>query len=166
MEYLLSRMLDYIAEQMSEISLVDEDYGQLENLDKTDEDMYPLTYPAVLVETSRVDWSHIQGNSQKGEAQLRVRLIIDCYDDTHVGSKTTYKVIEREELRARLHKLLHGYRPLDDGALFRTQSTFFTFSHGIKVYEDTYTCTVTEVIKKGTVGKHILPQLEVKKVSP
>lgn len=77
MEYLLSRMLDYIAEQMPEISLVDEDYGQLENLDKTDEDMYPLTYPAVLVETSRVDWSHLQGSSQKGEDCNQSRSYLD-----------------------------------------------------------------------------------------
>lgn len=154
MEYLLSKLVGYIASEMPELSLVDEDYGQLEALDQTDRDMYPLTYPAVLIEPSRVDWSHLQGDSQKGIATLRIRLIIDCYDDTHAGSGTTLRIIEREELRNRLHSLLEGYRPLNDGGLMRTQSTFFTFNHGIKVYEAIYTCTVTEVLKKGKTYKH------------
>lgn len=152
-------MVDYIAEQMPELMLVDEDYGQLENLDDEDRQMYPLTYPAVLIEPSRVDWGHIEGNSQKGEATLRVRLIIDCYDDTHAGSTTRDYIRQREEMRSKLHSLLEGYRPLGDGGLMRKTSTFFTFNHGIKVYESTYTCTVTDLLVRGTVALHTPPQL-------
>lgn len=159
MEYLLSKLIGYIASEMPELSLVDEDYGQLEALEQTDRDMYPLTYPAVLIEPSRVDWSHLQGDSQKGTATLRIRLIVDCYDDTHAGSGTTLRIIEREELRHKLHSLLEGYRPLEDGGLMRTQSTFFTFNHGIKVYEETYTCTVTEVLRRGIASTNTPPRL-------
>lgn len=166
MEYLLSNLVGYIAREMPSLSLVDEDYGQLENLDDEERQMYPLTYPAVLIEPSRVDWSHLSGDSQKGEATLRIRLIIDCYDDTHWGSGTTDRIIEREELRASLHSLLEGYRPLGDGALMRSQSTFFTFNHGIKVYESTYTCTVTESLRRGTgyTNAHLRPLLKTERL--
>lgn len=167
MEYLLSKLITHISEQMPELSLVDEDYGQLENLDREDTDMYHLTYPCVLIEPSKVDWSYIEGHSQKGDATLRVRLIIDCYDDTHAQSGTTYKIIEREEMRARLNAILQGYRPSDDGGLMRTQSTFYTFNHGIKVYESFYTCTVTEMVKKqGTVNMSTPPRIALKLEHP
>ena len=162
MEYLLSNMVAHIAREMPELILVDEDYGQLENLDDDGRQMYPITYPAVLIEPSRVDWSHLEGDSQKGEATLRVRLIIDCYDDTHSGSGTEFSIKEREELRYKLHSLLEGYRPLDDGGLMRTQSTFFTFNHGIKVYESIYTCTVTEQMRRGTSYRSTQIRLSVK----
>ena len=42
MEYLLSKTIRYIDEAMPELLLVDEDYGQLENLDKKKKDMYQL----------------------------------------------------------------------------------------------------------------------------
>lgn len=164
MEYLLSKLIEHLQTYFPEAMLIDEDYGQLENLDNSQQDMYPLVYPAVLIEPSRVDWTSIQGNNQKGEATLRVRLIVDCYDDTHAGSDTTYRIVEREEMRARLHSLLQGYRPTEDGALMRTQSTFFTFNHGIKVYESIYTCSVTELMpKRGRVdkGTRLRPLLEM-----
>ena len=154
MESLLSSLVGYIASEMPELRLVDEDYGQLENIDDDGQQMYPLVYPAVLVEPSRVDWSHIAGDSQIGEATLRVRLIIDCYDDTHAGSGSEYRIREREELRHKLHTLLEGYRPLNnEGGLSRAQSTFFTFNHGLKVYESTYTCRVRESLTRGTSYK-------------
>lgn len=163
MEYLLSNLVDHIAREMPELSLVDEDYGQLENLDKDDANMYPLTYPAVLIEPSRIDWSHLSGGSQKGEARLRIRLIIDCYDDTHSGSGTRDYIRIREAMRMRLHSLVEGYRPLGDGAMMRQESTFFTFSHGIKVYESVYTCTVTEILtRQGTVRRHAPIRLSLK----
>lgn len=159
MEYLLSNMVDYIAREMPELMLVDEDYGQLENLDDEGRQMYPLTYPAVLVEPSRIDWSHLQGDSQKGEATIRVRLIIDCYEDTHAGSASRAYIRLREEMRGKLHGLLEGYRPLNDGGLMRKSSTFFTFNHGIKVYESTYTCTVTEVLTRGIKDTNTQPRV-------
>lgn len=152
-------MVDYIASEMPELMLVDEDYGQLENLDDEGRQMYPLTYPAVIIEPSRVDWGHIQGDSQKGEATLRVRLIIDCYDDTHSGSGTREYIRQREEMRHKLHSLLEGYRPLDDGGLMRKTSTFFTFNHGIKVYESTYSCAVTEKLTRGIKDTSIQPRV-------
>lgn len=159
MEYLLSKTIRYIAEAMPELLLVDEDYGQLENLDQNNKDMYPLVYPAVLIEPSEVSWSELKGDSQIGEATLRTRLIIDCYDDHHAGSGSEYRIIEREELRQKLHKLLQGFRPLDDGALVRSTSTFYTYNHGIKVYETIYKCRVTEKLAKGITNNRTQPRI-------
>lgn len=161
MEYLLSKTIRYIAEAMPELLLVDEDYGQLENLDQSNKDMYPLVYPAVLIEPSEVSWSEIKGDSQIGEATLRTRLIIDCYDDHHAGSGSEYRILEREELRQKLHKLLQGFRPLDDGALVRSSSTFFTFNHGIKVYETIYKCRVVEKLAKGITNNQTRPRISI-----
>ena len=161
MEYLLSKTIRYIAEAMPELLLVDEDYGQLENLDQSNKDMYPLVYPAVLIEPSEVSWSELKGDSQMGEATLRTRLIIDCYDDHHAGSGSEYRIMEREELRQKLHKLLQGFRPLDDGALVRSSSTFFTFNHGIKVYETIYKCRVVEKLAKGITNNQTRPRISI-----
>lgn len=46
MELLLYHLIDHIKENMPSLSLVDEDYGQLEAIDKEDVDTYPVTFPA------------------------------------------------------------------------------------------------------------------------
>lgn len=145
---MICRLVAHINEEMPELSMVDEDYGQLENLEDEERDMYPLTFPAVLVENTETEWSCVAGKSQKGEAKFRVRLIIDCYDDTHIGCDTQFAVQQREDMRSRLHTALQGYRLDKDGILIRKRSKFFTWYHGIKVYEMTYTCVVTEYLSE------------------
>lgn len=144
MEALLTNLIHLIADGMPDLKVVDEDYGQLEMLDQESRDAYPLTFPAVLIDASSVEWSNIGGLNQKGTATVRVRLIIDCYDDTHCHSGTTHLIAHREEKRHELHKLLQGHRIGEDSALMRTNSRFYTGNHGIKVYESTYTCVVHE----------------------
>ena len=145
---MICKLVAHINEQMPELSMVDEDYGQLENLEDDNRDMYPITFPAVLVENTETEWSNLAGRNQKGDAMFRVRLIIDCYDDTHAECGTQYAVEEREDMRSRLHTILQGFRPVDDGVLIRKRSKFFTWYHGIKVYEMTYACVVTETIRE------------------
>lgn len=151
---MICKLVAHINEQMPELSMVDEDYGQLENLEDDNRDMYPITFPAVLVENTETEWSNIAGRSQKGDAVFRVRLIIDCYDDTHAGCDTQYAVEQRKEMRSKLHSILQGYRPVDDGVLIRKRSKFFTWYHGIKVYEMAYACVVTECLSETrTIGR-------------
>ena len=109
MEYILLPLIEHIAEGMPQLSLVDEDYGQLEVIDEEGKEMYPITYPAVLIDLEQVDWSEVAGKSQMGEARLKIRLIIDCYDDTHASSGTLYRIQERGE-RADAHReqVLYG----------------------------------------------------------
>lgn len=154
MEQLLYDIISLISSQMPQFRTVDEDYGQLEFIDDESRDTYPLTFPAVLIDTPTTDWSDVSDLAQQGTCQLRVRLIIDCYDDTHAGSHTTDRIRQRNEMRLQLHQLLQGFRPEGQKALIRTQSKFFTFNHGIKVYESIYTCAVTEeVMERGTIAR-------------
>lgn len=162
MEKLLESLIDLFGQQMPELSTIDEDYGQLEMINQEGRDTYPLTFPAVLIDAPDVMWSNIGGLSQKGDATVRVRLIIDCYDDTHHGSGTTELIAERAALRAKVHKLLQGYRIEGVTQLSRTSSRFYTWDHGIKVYEQTYSCVVTEMLEPPKVATQATPKVTVK----
>lgn len=153
MESLLVNLIGHISEGLPWARTVDEDYGQLEALDDDSLDMYPLTFPAVLIDLPGTEWSDAGDWTQRGTCEVRVRLVLDCYDDTHAGSRTVDRIMEREKKRKALHTLLQGYRASDEGALIRTRSKFFTFNHNIKVYETTYTCAVSEATRETrTVG--------------
>lgn len=157
MESLLVNLIDKIAGELPWARTVDEDYGQLEALDDENVDMYPLTFPAVLIDLPGTEWSDAGDLSQRGVCEVRVRLAIDCYDDTHAGSQTTDRIMQREEKRKALHALLQGYRVSSEGALIRTRSKFFTFNHGIKVYEATYTCATSETTReRATIAKKMI----------
>ena len=148
MESILANTIAHVARELPWARTVDEDYGQLEALDNDNLDMYPLTYPAVLIDLPGTDWTDTGDLAQRGTCEVRVRLILDCYDDTHAGSQTTERIMQREEKRKALHALLQGYRPSGEGAFVRTRSRFFTFNHGIKVYEETYTCALSEATRE------------------
>ena len=148
MESILANTIAHVARELPWARTVDEDYGQLEALDNDNLDMYPLTYPAILIDLPGTDWTDTGDLTQRGTCEVRVRLILDCYDDTHAGSHTTDRIMQREEKRKALHALLQGYRPSGEGALIRTRSRFFTFNHGIKVYEETYTCALSEATRE------------------
>lgn len=157
MESILANTIAHIARELPWARTVDEDYGQLEALDNEQLDMYPLTFPAILIDLPGTEWTDTGDITQRGTCEVRVRLILDCYDDTHAGSQTTDRIMQREEKRKALHALLQGFRPSSEGALIRTRSRFFTFNHGIKVYEETYTCALSEATRETrTVGRTAL----------
>ena len=83
MESLLYQLINHIKESMPSLSMVDEDYGQLEAIDKDNMETYPVTFPCVFIDMPETDWSNLSRKSQKGKAKENVRLVIDCYDDTH-----------------------------------------------------------------------------------
>lgn len=148
MELLLYHLINHIKENMPSLSLVDEDYGQLEAIDKEDMDTYPVTFPCVLIDIPETEWSNLSGKSQKGKAKVNVRLVIDCYDDTHYGSGTMEAMLERAEMANDLHKALQCFRPDEDGELIREKSRFYTWSHGIKVYEMLYSVATKDIIQE------------------
>lgn len=153
MELLIYHLISHIKESMPSLSLVDEDYGQLEAIDKENMETYPVTFPCVLIDIPETDWSNLSGKSQKGKAKVNVRLVIDCYDDTHYGSGTMEAMIDRAEMVKELHRSLQGFRPDQDGELIREKSRFYTWSHGIKVYEMLYTVSATDILQE-TVTVH------------
>ena len=162
MEKLLQDLINLFGQMMPELSTIDEDYGQLEMINQENRDTYPLTYPALLIDAPDVNWSNIEGLSQKGTANIRARLIIDCYDDTHHGSGTTSYIAQRAAMRAKVHKLLQGHRVDGQGPLIRSSSRFYTWDHGIKVYEQTYSCVVTEMLEPETEEVQAQPRVTVR----
>lgn len=96
MDEIFIAIMEQIAQEMPELSLIDEDYGQLEM--GAEEDQYPVTFPCVLIGNTNSDWHDLGYGAQKSESALTVRLAIDCYDDTSYASGTYDKVRERQQL--------------------------------------------------------------------
>ncbi len=139
MEELLIALLERIYSKVPEISLIDEDCGQLESLDSEEEDTYPVTFPCVLIGNTDINWTNIAPGVQKGEAQITVRLAIDCYDDTHVGSGTTDKIAERQRLSNEVYKAIQGFKlNRNAGYLTRIKSRDYALPGNIKVYEKVF----------------------------
>ena len=136
MDELLLKIMQHIAAAMPELSLVDEDYGQLE----TQEDTYPVTFPCVLVGNMSGGWRDLgYSGAQEGTVTLTVRLAVDCYDDTHIGSTQEQRIAGRQEQARQLYKALQTRRFVNDmGPLSRVKSQDYALPHGIKVYEQTY----------------------------
>ena len=145
MEQLFNDIQKQIADNIEGLSLIDEDYGQLEAL-QTDEDTYPVTFPCLLISAPEVDWSNLGGGSQRGSCSITIRLAIDCYDDTHLGSGTEEKAIERMQYAQSIHRVLQGFHSGNSSPLIRKASRNYSRLHGIKVYETVYNCMVNDIV--------------------
>lgn len=145
MEQLFNDIQKRIADNFPELSLIDEDYGQLEAIE-TEEDTYPVTFPCVLISIPEVLWEQLGGASQRGTASISIRLAIDCYDDTHSGSGTENKAAERKAFATSMHRKLQGFVSGKNSALIRKKSSDYSRPHGIKVYETLYQCVVNDII--------------------
>lgn len=140
MEQLFLDIIRRIADAMPELSLVDEDYGQLE----TQDDTYPVTFPCVLVGNIDTDWEERPSN-QRGHSSFTVRLAVDCYADTYAGSGTEQAIATRQQMSHRLYAALSHFT--DEGLvspLVRSKSHDYTAPHGIKVYQHTFIFRQTE----------------------
>lgn len=138
MDELFLKLQELIAESMSELTLIDEDYGQL-TLSES-QDTYPVTFPCVLIGNIEGEWSNItaQPNGpQKGKCNVTVKLAIDCYDDTHYSSGTAWKIKERIGMNINLFKTLHGVS-IGGTPLKRVKSIDYSLPRAIKVYETVF----------------------------
>lgn len=141
MDELFSLFIQRISEWMPELTLVDEDYGQLEA--GLEEETYPVTFPCVLIGNLEADWENFTGGGQRGTVFFSVRLAVDCYDDTHYGSGTESKVAERLLMANRVYAALQGFRPNNSmTALVRTKSRFYSLPAGVKAYEYTFSFSI------------------------
>ena len=57
-------------------------------------------------------------------------------------------ILERSEMVDRLHRSMQCFRPIEDGELIREKSKFYTWSHGIKVYEMLYSVSVKDIVQE------------------
>ena len=145
METLFNDIQKQIAENIEGLSLIDEDYGQLEAIE-TGEDTYPVTFPCVLISAPKVEWKQLGGPSQQGNCAITIRLAIDCYDDTHHGSGTEDKAAERMLIAQSIHRALQCFRSGNCTPLIRKTSQNYSLPHGIKVYETMYNCVVNDIV--------------------
>jgi hypothetical protein len=144
MEQLFNDIQKQIAENFSELSLVDEDYGQLEAIE-TAEDTYPVTFPCALISIPEVVWDNLGGGAQRGTASITIRVAIDCYVDTHYSSGTSGMAAERKASVTSIHRKLQGFRSGTCSPLIRKKSNDYSRPHGIKVYEMLYQCVINDI---------------------
>lgn len=144
MEDIYINIIERLGAEVPELSLIDEDYGQLEMDETIDHD--PVTYPCALIGYTDTQWSDINGStSQRGQAQIIVRTAIDCYDTTSLASGTYGTIRDRFWLARRVHKTLHHYKAADNmSALTRIRSREYALPGGIKVFETTYIFRITD----------------------
>lgn len=158
MEQLFNDLQQQIAGKMgSDISLIDEDCGQLEAL-INGEDQYPVTFPCVLISAPQAEWNSLSGTAQSGKLSITVRLAFDCYQDTHYGSGQEQYAAQRLQQAALLNSYIHGWK--FDGCIrgmVRKVSRQYSMPAGIKVYEIMYETTVMEDFKKATADGSVHP---------
>lgn len=143
MDEIFINIMERIAGSMPELSLIDEDYGQLEM--STEEDKYPVTFPCVLIGNIDADWRDLGLGSQKGTALITVRLAIDCYDDTSFASGTYDKISERRQMDRKLYKTLHRFKSARCATpLVRVKSRDYAMPGYIKVFETIYAFTIND----------------------
>lgn len=152
METLFLSIQKHIADNLPELSVVDEDYGQL----MPEEDIYPVTFPCVLIAIRNIAWEEVGEGVQKGKTDVDITLAIDCYHDTHYASREAGKVQERMRLFSKLHALIERFHgniiiredglPVDTNytPLVRRHSTFVSLPGGIKAYQSTYQTTIID----------------------
>lgn len=144
MEEIFIAVMEKLNADVPELSLVDEDYGQLELPDGTD--AYPVTFPCVLIGETETVWSDLKPTCQRGNTLFSVKLAIDYYDDTHFSSGTYDLVRERMALCRKVFKALQGLKVAGSTALSRVKSASYTAPGGIKVYDMTFAFRVSEML--------------------
>lgn len=142
MEEVYINILEHIKEGLPELSLIDEDYGQLEMPE--DEEAYPITFPCVLIGEPDTEWEELTGDKQRGKSLITIRLAMDCYEDSHAASGTYESVAKRHKLASKLHNALRHFKPAEGAtALIRTHSRGYSLPGSIKVIETTFSFRIT-----------------------
>ncbi|WP_163223356.1 hypothetical protein [Bacteroides sp. 214] len=132
MEELLNFMQQRIAGAMPMLTVVDEDYGQL----NSDQATYPVNFPCVLIGTPQTEWTRMGGTNQQGKCVVTIRLAIDC---TQGSGSISEQIATRQQLVTQLHRTLQGVAiGSNGGKLSRRTSTAQTLPGSIKVYEAEY----------------------------
>lgn len=143
MDEIFINIMERIAGNMPDLSLIDEDYGQLEM--SAEEDKYPVTFPCVLIGNIDADWRDLGLGNQKGAALITVRLAMDCYDDTSFASGTYDLVRERRLMDRKLYKTLQRFKSSQCATpLVRVKSRDYALPGYIKVFETTYAFTLND----------------------
>ena len=139
MEELYLFVQDLLAERIPSLSLIDEDYGQVEAMLNGASDTYPITFPAALIGNMTIDWSEVGGGIQTGRCLFTVRLFCECLQDTHRGSGTESSMRDRLALNNEVYLALQGKALQKYTDYFsRVKQGDYFLPGGIKVYETVF----------------------------
>ncbi len=146
MEELYLSIAEHLREKMPELATIDEDTGQLVPSDE--EDGYPILFPCVLISTDEINWETVAGGKQRGSCLITIKHAFDCYEDTHILPIIPFSfsnLRERSEAHRKLCSFLHQYTFIEGmKPLIRKQSRSYTLLGRIKVYEEIFSCTVSD----------------------
>lgn len=138
MENVTLALMERIKEKMPQLRYIDEDYGQLEFRD----DQYPVITPAVLINIDETDWiteSASRPTIQMGTTQVTLKLVLECYDDTHMGSTTEDKISERSAQANQMFRAVQGIKLHSKmSPMTRIKSRDYAASGNLKVYESVF----------------------------
>lgn len=137
MEDLFLKIGDRLQASLPELSLIDEDCGQLQPVEG--EEDYPVTFPCALIDTAQIDWHPDKAGKIRGRGSVIVKLAFDCYEDTHLSAGTRGQMHRRADCNLRMWAALHqycfgeGYSPMQ-----LVQSRTYSIYGRKKVYESTF----------------------------
>ena len=145
MEQLFNDLQAQILTKMGDaVSLVDEDYGQLES-GNNGETTYPVSFPCVLIGVPETEWSDLNAEVQQGKTTLTIRMAFDCNEDSHEQGEGALDAAGRMRMAEQLHRCLHGWLFKECATtMLRRASRQFSIPGGIKVYETQYRTTIVE----------------------
>jgi hypothetical protein len=133
----------------TEVRVVEENCGQIENFINGLQDQYPIDWPCVLVSSPETAWTQMKPGTQRGNSTLVVTVGFQCYDDDFADVHATVAA-ERSRLVHRVAETVAAFVPSDAAAdcsaLTRTSSRGIALAGGIKVFESVWTFRQTETI--------------------
>ena len=143
MEELYLFVQDQLYNGVPSLTLIDEDYGQVEAMINGSADTYPITFPATLIGNMSIDWDDLGGGLQTGKCRFAVRLFCECLKDTHRGSGTEDAMRERLALNNEVYLSLQGKAlKQHTSPFYRVKQADYFLPGGIKVYETEFALEV------------------------
>ena len=105
MHILYKSVLTQLSSNVPELVWIDEETGQLE----FEEENYPVTFPACLIDIQQIDWETRGKQNQEGDAIIVFRIAFDIYEDTHKDSPDMDIALNRLKLLNKIHSFLQGF---------------------------------------------------------
>ena len=141
MEQIYLKVSQQIQSQVSEIRMIDRNYGQLEVLDQ---DMIPaVIMPCALIDINYTKCEDMGEGEQQVEARIVVRLAfrMPFPTDNLSPAQKRAKAIELMQVVRKVYKALQGWGTVEFSTLSRSRQTTNNRYPGVKVIDMEFTTT-------------------------
>ncbi len=141
MEQIYLKVSQQIQSQVSEIRMIDLNYGQLEVLDQ---DMIPaVIMPCALIDINYTKCEDMGEGEQQVEARIVVRLAfrMPFPTDNLSPAQKRAKAIELMQVVRKVYKALQGWGTVEFSTLSRSRQTTNNRYPGVKVIDMEFTTT-------------------------